>query len=663
MSSETHIACIRGGTMRRLAICLLLAVTVACSGGSDDTADVGSTAPGPDASLRCRSDQTKCGGQCCGAEETCTDDETCCTPSCDGRRCGSDGCGGTCGRCSAGTVCQGGQCAACTALCSGRVCGDDQCGGVCGPGCVNGQTCDVHGQCVGSCIPKCTNKACGSDGCGGTCGRCQPGQTCDNAGKCQGTPCKLGGSLCAAFSECCTQECDQSGSCTHCNPEGEKCGTVGCCPSLACQRGVCSSCKDLGGACQVSGDCCSGKCTGGVCVQGCPEPGSSCSSASGCCSDLACLDDQCCVKTAQGCSTSAECCSGSCTDNVCDCSGNAEPCETASDCCSSFCTPAKVCGTCQRQCAGKECGSDGCNGSCGSCTGTQQCDSAGQCVAQSGRDAGTSPPGPDAGTPTSLTVGAPCTSDQGCPSGFCITQAEVGWWLGYCSKACTSNQSCPAGTHCGFIDESGNGACMKDCSSSSSCRGPQYECYDSDGAGINECGPVGSGTGAVGAACTTTAHCAGGQNGGCGLSLPGGYCYTLCDASLPCPTGSHCASGACIKNCSNASSCRTGEGYTCLDDDSDGVSECWPGSQTAGAVGAACTTATQCSGGVCIDWPAGYCSQDCSSNECSSGAVCADFGTEGQYCIDFCSASDPCRSNYSCQDPGIGINVCLPSNN
>eukprot|EP01129_Flabellula_baltica_P008673 TRINITY_DN3474_c0_g1_i1.p1 TRINITY_DN3474_c0_g1~~TRINITY_DN3474_c0_g1_i1.p1 ORF type:complete len:925 (-),score=184.87 TRINITY_DN3474_c0_g1_i1:1550-4282(-) len=65
-----------------------------------------------------------------------------CTPSCSGKSCGSDGCGGACGTCSGSTVCNNGQCetTSCTPRCSGRNCGSDGCGGSCGT-CSNGQTC------------------------------------------------------------------------------------------------------------------------------------------------------------------------------------------------------------------------------------------------------------------------------------------------------------------------------------------------------------------------------------------------------------------------------------------------------------------------------------------------------------------------------------------
>ncbi len=69
-----------------------------------------------------------------------------CTPSCNGKQCGSDGCGGSCGTCSAGTTCNA----------SG--------------------TCDAN-----ACVPNCNGKTCGDDGCGGSCGTCPtppPGDAC-----------------------------------------------------------------------------------------------------------------------------------------------------------------------------------------------------------------------------------------------------------------------------------------------------------------------------------------------------------------------------------------------------------------------------------------------------------------------------------------------------
>jgi len=70
-----------------------------------------------------------------------------------GLQCGnsSDSCGTqiNCGTCSSGQTCTNGQCVAnCVPSCSGKVCGDNGCGGSCGT-CSSGQTC-TNGQCINS---------------------------------------------------------------------------------------------------------------------------------------------------------------------------------------------------------------------------------------------------------------------------------------------------------------------------------------------------------------------------------------------------------------------------------------------------------------------------------------------------------------------------------
>ncbi|NOZ01502.1 MAG: hypothetical protein GXP54_06380, partial [Deltaproteobacteria bacterium] len=89
-----------------------------------------------------------------------------CQPTCDGKQCGPDGCGGSCGTCNSDQACYSGLC--CTPNCSGKECGYDGCGGTCGQ-CEPEAVCIVAGAC---CVPDCEGKQCGPDGCGGTCGNC-----------------------------------------------------------------------------------------------------------------------------------------------------------------------------------------------------------------------------------------------------------------------------------------------------------------------------------------------------------------------------------------------------------------------------------------------------------------------------------------------------------
>ncbi len=59
--------------------------------------------------------------------------------------------------------------------CQGKECGDDGCGGSCGK-CPPFHVCQVEGTCV--CVPSCQGSTCGDDGCGGECGQCAPGTKC-----------------------------------------------------------------------------------------------------------------------------------------------------------------------------------------------------------------------------------------------------------------------------------------------------------------------------------------------------------------------------------------------------------------------------------------------------------------------------------------------------
>ena len=169
-----------------------------------------------------------CGdGNCDPGEtsQTCAQDcKSGCVPNCDGTKCGSDGCNGTCS-CAGGLVCAAGACKApaathycnancgkgvkdvcfcdgecaqfgdcCNAdgtgkggkVCSGSTCGDCNggAGASCGDGkCDPGETAQTCAQdCKSTCVPQCDGTKCGSDGCNGTCS-CPGGLVCA-AGTC-----------------------------------------------------------------------------------------------------------------------------------------------------------------------------------------------------------------------------------------------------------------------------------------------------------------------------------------------------------------------------------------------------------------------------------------------------------------------------------------------
>jgi hypothetical protein len=88
-----------------------------------------------------------------------------CTPRCDGRDCGDDGCGGSCGQCASNEVCDDGICLCAPACAPANACGPDGCRGSCGT-CATNQTCTgtqlTRTECVsGVCTPVTTS--CGAN--------------------------------------------------------------------------------------------------------------------------------------------------------------------------------------------------------------------------------------------------------------------------------------------------------------------------------------------------------------------------------------------------------------------------------------------------------------------------------------------------------------------
>jgi hypothetical protein len=161
-----------------------------------------------------------CGDICCEtAAEVCFAGE-CCEPDCDGKTCGSDGCGGVCGKvegdkedgCLLTEFCNNGQCEVMETCDSECAEGETMCDGLRGykecieqlpafancwrfanvaKGCADNEICKKDtGKETGACqcVPNCEGRECGDDGCGGTCGACVLPDTCkEPAGICSCT--------------------------------------------------------------------------------------------------------------------------------------------------------------------------------------------------------------------------------------------------------------------------------------------------------------------------------------------------------------------------------------------------------------------------------------------------------------------------------------------
>ena len=186
------------------------------------------------------------------------------------------------------------------------------------------------------CTPDCVDKECGDDGCGGECGQCTGEQEL----------CVLG--ECACIPDCVDKECGGDGC-------GGECG--------ACAGGF--VCDELEQQCLCLDQPCGQTCCG---------------------DDQVCLDEVCCTPDCADKECGGDGCDGSCGDcpeyAVCDEQGQ---CLCLHEACGDGCCPAgQVCHEgvcCLPDCTGKECGDDGCGGSCGVCEELPwvTCTAAGQC--------------------------------------------------------------------------------------------------------------------------------------------------------------------------------------------------------------------------------------------------------------------------------------------
>ncbi len=348
-----------------------------------------------------------------------------CTPQCDGKQCGDNGCDGICGTCCPDQTCNDGVCAGgagcepsngascggcpceecvcamdeycCTGQwdeicvsecvehcggcpsegdCTGKECGDDGCGGSCGD-CLGGEEC-VLGQCGTPCVPDCQGKECGDDDCGGSCGDCPEGTTCSEDQECL-DPCYGVG-----FEGCCDgatlHYCEEDHVMqVDCGTQGLVCGWLdnlgwyGCTdealedPSGEHPLWCKGACKPGCAGKECGSDGCGGDC--GDCPTGdtCGEDGFCHPS----CPDLppgGCCDEDILVycDLLLGADAQADCTK----DNLhCgwDPTLNMYNCVETQGSDPSGSHPLWCPGTCTPDCADKSCGDDGCGGTCGSC--------------------------------------------------------------------------------------------------------------------------------------------------------------------------------------------------------------------------------------------------------------------------------------------------------
>ena len=375
-----------------------------------------------------------CGnGKCDKGEEDCSScSQDCRCPNgeiCDGTSCKKQAsCGNgkceaneneNCISCPGDCVCQGGEvCRPGSKSCQ-KACGDGKCEakvgencstclddckcrqgtrcsqGRCEKTCGNGRCESSYGEDCDSCKPDCAcpaGLACKAGSCGSDCGngKCEADkkEDCSTCPKdcgcgadkyCESGNCKpwCGNSICDQSKGENCEKCAKDCSCT----STHFCDAGSCKPKCGdgkCEASIGENCATCGVDCKCKGaeSCVGGKCS---CVPNC--------------SGKTCGDDGC-GGSCGSCTGRTQCEKGKCAcrhdckagESKCLGSGSYERCEQDTDGCRYFksqnCKSGQVCkngSCCASACGTKECGPDGCGGSCGTCSKRASCTS-GKCV-------------------------------------------------------------------------------------------------------------------------------------------------------------------------------------------------------------------------------------------------------------------------------------------
>jgi hypothetical protein len=222
-------------------------------------------------------------GYCGGAFEECVGGVCTCDPQCDGKECGDDECGGTCGTCLSQSECKEGLCE-CVPDCFLADCGPDGCGGSCGT-CTEPEEC-IFGSC--DCVPDCFMAYCGPDGCGGSCGTCDPEQQCVD-GLCMWLPTCQFDWECGNGTQCLSDLCID-GKCTIVPKNGLPCNDGDLCTVQ--DKCFAGDCIGVPKTCDDGNVCTEDSCDLGECKHD-PLSGIPCDDGADCTTDDHCENGKC----------------------------------------------------------------------------------------------------------------------------------------------------------------------------------------------------------------------------------------------------------------------------------------------------------------------------------------------------------------------------------
>ncbi len=313
-------------------------------------------------------------------------------------------------------------------------------------------------------------------------------------------------------------------------------------------------------------------------------------------------------------------------------------------------------GVCEPVCSGRDCGDDGCGGTCGSCDGNSFC-ALGQCVCQP--QCGLNVCGDDGCGGTCGT----CPTGFACDAGECLCAPDCG------DRSCGDDGCWGSCGTCGSDELCVTGECCEpDCA-------PGQECGD-DGCG-GECGSCPGGVTCADGICDCTSECVAGSCApdACGQPCPcadGEACVGTTCCAQDCE-GKTCGPDGCGGSCGE---CAEGS-ETCVEiDPSSGARECvdsvlagytCPAEPAANPPSDACATDEDCpADGVCqslCGWRTCVCGSDADCPAAAAACKPFDATIDLQICTVTCADADGCPAGLPCQGFWIAeteTSLCAP---
>ncbi len=395
-----------------------------------------------------------------------------------------------------------------------------------------------------------------------------------------------------------------------------------CVPDCSCNTTICSD--------QQCPDGCGGVCTGEK------EPDESC--ANSICTTQTCDDG--CGNDIQGLITQTQDCSSwECGESPHGC-GSCGSCDSETEFCNETTHQCET-GTCTPDCAGRECGADGCAGSCGTCQpvhSSNTCSANGLC------------------NPVCNTNWGNC--DQNSTNGCEADLLNNDEYCGSCTNSCGTNYECVSGTCVPGSCATGTA----DCDADPDCETNIYTDADNCGdCGIACTNPHGE-TSCVDGSCSPTCNT---NWGNCDQNSTNG-----CEADLL-NDDDHC--GSCTNSCGDGYSCVSGDcvpdscpsGTANCDADPDCETNIYTDDAHCGACDIACVNphgTTDCVDGSCyITCASGW--DDCDGN--TTNGCERQLGTDSDCasCGDSCGTDKSCQGGAcACSDTDTGDCDGIPSN-